>query len=214
MPDQPTQETTQGLALGSANQALMQRLIAEKRQLKHVFRYTSIPFRMHMECDDLTPCKAHADDAAYDLHSRQNLTIYPGKVALVPTGLYLELPVGYEAQVRPRSGLALKHSITVLNSPGTVDAGYRGEVGVVLFNAGDTMFTIERGDRIAQMVIQSLPSVELVRAEQLSETERGAGGFGSSGGFFNSLRRPDIRRSTGSFGSTNVKLAGTEKVDK
>jgi dUTP pyrophosphatase len=143
--------------------------------------YTSIPFRMHMECDDLTPCKAHADDAAYDLHSRQSLTIYPGKVALVPTGLYLELPVGYEAQVRPRSGLALKHSITVLNSPGTIDAGYRGEVGVVLFNAGDSAIAIERGDRIAQMVIQNLPSVELVRTEQLNETQRGAGGFGSTG---------------------------------
>ena len=93
----------------------------------------------------------------------------------------MELPVGYEAQVRPRSGLALKHGITVLNTPGTIDAGYRGEVGVILINAGENDFTIARGDRIAQMVIQQLSDVQLVAAEQLSDTSRGAGGFGSTG---------------------------------
>ena len=93
----------------------------------------------------------------------------------------MELPVGYEAQVRPRSGLALKHGITVLNTPGTIDAGYRGEVGVILINAGPADFTVARGDRIAQMVVQKLADVELVAAEQLSDTSRGAGGFGSTG---------------------------------
>ena len=141
----------------------------------------AIRFKMLEGCDDLAPAKAHSDDAAYDLRSRIDLTIDPGKVALVPTGLTLELPVGYEAQVRPRSGLALKSGIGVLNGPGTIDAGYRGEVGSILFNFSDRPFGIRRGDRISQMVIAKLADVHLESVEQLSESARGTGGFGSTG---------------------------------
>jgi len=143
----------------------------------------SIAINIHMDngCDDLFPRKAHDDDAAFDLRSRVDVVIPSGKITLVPTGVFMELPVGYEAQVRPRSGLALKHGITVLNTPGTIDAGYRGEVCVILINAGENDFTIARGDRIAQMVIQQLTDVQLVSVETLSETARGAGGFGSTG---------------------------------
>ena len=143
----------------------------------------SIVIHIHMDngCDDLFPRKAHEDDAAFDLRSRVDVVIPSGKIILVPTGVFMELPVGYEAQVRPRSGLALKHGITVLNTPGTIDAGYRGEVGVILINAGPADFTVARGDRIAQMVVQKLTDVELVAVEKLSETARGAGGFGSTG---------------------------------
>ncbi len=143
----------------------------------------SIEIRCTMaeDAQDLLPAKAHSDDAAFDLKSRANLEIPPHKTALVPTGLFLELPVGFEAQVRPRSGLALKHSITVLNTPGTIDAGYRGEVGVILINHGDTPFPVKRGDRIAQMVIQALPDVTLTPVSSLNDSARGAGGFGSTG---------------------------------
>ena len=143
----------------------------------------TIAIKIHMDngCEDLFPRKAHDDDAAFDLRSRVDIIIPSGKIMLVPTGVFMELPVGYEAQVRPRSGLALKYGITVLNTPGTIDAGYRGEVGVILINAGENDFTIARGDRIAQMVIQQLTDVQLVSAEALSETARGAGGFGSTG---------------------------------
>jgi dUTP pyrophosphatase len=109
------------------------------------------------------------------------LTLGPGKYALVPTGLTIALPLGYEAQVRPRSGLAAKHGITVLNSPGTVDADYRGEICVLLINHGDAPFPIRRGERIAQMVIAAVTQVELVAVAELSATERGSGGFGSTG---------------------------------
>ena len=105
----------------------------------------------------------------------------PGKFALVPTGLTIALPPGYEAQVRPRSGLAAKHGVTVLNAPGTVDADYRGEVGVLLINHSDTPFPIRRGERIAQMVIASVVQAELVPVTTLSSTARGSGGFGSTG---------------------------------
>lgn len=132
-------------------------------------------------CGDLAPRKAHADDAAYDLHSRTDLELEPMTSTLVPTGLFLELPVGYEAQIRPRSGLALKHDIMLTNSPGTVDAGYRGEVGVIVYNGGKTPFPVHRGDRIAQMVIAKLAEVELEEAETLSDSQRGIGGFGSTG---------------------------------
>ena len=140
-----------------------------------------IRFRMMPECKDLAPAKAHADDAAYDLHSRADMELEPMTSTLVPTGLFLELPVGYEAQIRPRSGLALKHDLMLTNSPGTIDAGYRGEVGVIMYNGGTTEFPIRRGDRIAQMVICRLPEVKLVASEELSTTDRGSGGFGSTG---------------------------------
>jgi dUTP pyrophosphatase len=109
------------------------------------------------------------------------LTIAPAARALVPTGISIALPAGYEAQVRPRSGLAAKHGVTVLNSPGTIDADYRGEIKVILINHGDAPFEIRRGDRIAQMVVAPVSSVTFDLKEALDETLRGAGGFGSTG---------------------------------
>ena len=141
----------------------------------------TIRFRMAEGCGDLAPRKAHPDDAAWDLRSRVFVGVPPRRSTLVPTGLFLELPAGFEAQIRPRSGLALKHDIMLTNSPGTVDAGYRGEVGIIIYNGGTRTFHIRRGDRIAQMVIAELPEVELSAADELSETGRGAGGFGSTG---------------------------------
>ena len=105
----------------------------------------------------------------------------PAKYALIPTGLTIALPEGYEAQVRPRSGLAAKHGVTVLNAPGTVDADYRGEIGVLLINHGDTPFLVRRGERIAQMVIAAVVRAEFALVASLSATERGGGGFGSTG---------------------------------
>lgn len=136
---------------------------------------------MHEDCDDLLPRKAHSDDAAFDLRSRVDMELPVGRSVVVPSGVYIELPEGYEAQVRPRSGLALKHNLMLTNSPGTVDAGYRGEVGIIMYNAGSEPFQVKRGDRIAQMVICRLPEVELSVVENLSESGRGAGGFGSTG---------------------------------
>jgi dUTP pyrophosphatase len=109
------------------------------------------------------------------------LTLAPGERALIPTGIALELPEGFEAQVRPRSGLALRHGVTVLNSPGTIDADYRGEVQVILVNLGNEPFTIERGARIAQLVISAVVVVHLKRVELVAATLRGASGFGSTG---------------------------------
>ena len=141
----------------------------------------AIPCRMLEGAQDLLPVKAHPEDAAFDLKARCDSLVLPGGSALIPTGLLLELPAGYEAQVRPRSGLALKHSISVLNTPGTIDSGYRGEVAVILINFGRLPFQVRRGERIAQMVIQSLPSVTLTPVVALSDSERGTGGFGSTG---------------------------------
>jgi len=109
------------------------------------------------------------------------ITLKPLERAIVPTGLFMELPVGYEAQVRPRSGLAAKKGITVLNAPGTIDADYRGNVGVILVNLSNEDFTIENGERIAQMVIAKHERAEWEEVESLSDTDRGAGGFGSTG---------------------------------
>ena len=109
------------------------------------------------------------------------ITLQPMERRLIPTGLFIELPVGYEAQIRPRSGLALKRGLTVLNTPGTIDADYRGEVGVILINLSGEPQTIEPGERICQMVIARHETPEVVEVEELSDTERGAGGFGHSG---------------------------------
>jgi dUTP pyrophosphatase len=109
------------------------------------------------------------------------MVLQPGARALVPTGMAMALPAGYEAQIRPRSGLAYKHGITCLNTPGTIDADYRGEVKILLINHGDTAFTINRGERIAQMVIAPITQPEFEAVTELSETVRGAGGFGSTG---------------------------------
>ena len=109
------------------------------------------------------------------------VTLQPMQRALIPTGLYIEIPEGYEGQVRPRSGLAFKHGITVLNTPGTIDADYRGELKQILINLSDEPFVINNGDRIAQIVFARCEQAEMVEVEELSETERGAGGFGHTG---------------------------------
>lgn len=109
------------------------------------------------------------------------VVLKPFQRALIPTGLFMALPEGYEAQVRPRSGLALKHGVTVLNTPGTIDADYRGEVGVILINLGQEEFVVNDGERIAQMVVAKYEQAELVPLDVLDETERGEGGFGHSG---------------------------------
>jgi dUTP pyrophosphatase len=131
------------------------------------------------------PAYQSVDAAGMDLlaavPAETPLILPPGKYAMVPTGLTIALPPGFEAQVRPRSGLAAKHGITVLNSPGTVDADYRGEINVLLINHGDAPFPIRRGERIAQMVIAPVTRAELIAVTQLSATGRGSGGFGSTG---------------------------------
>mgnify|MGYP002525512986 CR=1 FL=1 len=129
------------------------------------------------------PAYATPQSAGLDLRANleEPVTLRPLERRLIPTGLHIALPEGYEAQVRPRSGLALKHGITVLNTPGTIDADYRGEVGVVLVNLSQDDFTVNDGERIAQMVIASCEQAELVTVEALDETERGAGGYGHSG---------------------------------
>lgn len=120
------------------------------------------------------------EDAGLDLRSIEAILLEPGVPVAVRTGLAIELPPGYEAQVRPRSGLALKHAITVLNSPGTIDPGYRGEICVILLNLGKAAYPIQVGDRIAQMVVARYEPIDWVEAT-LSDTTRGTGGFGSSG---------------------------------
>jgi dUTP diphosphatase len=124
-----------------------------------------------------------ANAAGIDLRAyiQEPIVLEPLKRVLVPTGLYIELPIGYEAQIRPRSGLAYKHGVTVLNSPGTVDADYRGELKVLLVNLSDMSFTITDGERIAQMVVAGHESVQWSETTDLSDTERGAGGFGHTG---------------------------------
>lgn len=132
--------------------------------------------------DAVLPRYAHGpnEDAGMDLHALTNETLQPGVPILVPTGLSIELPPGYEAQIRPRSGMALKHAITVPNAPATIDPGYRGEIRVILLNVGSKPYPIHAGDRIAQMVIARYEAIEWDERE-LNESERGSGGFGSSG---------------------------------
>ena len=131
--------------------------------------------------DAIIPFYAHPGDAGLDLFSVEEVTIEPGKRQLVATGISIELPKNTEAQVRPRSGLALKYGVTVLNSPGTIDEGYRGEIKVILINHGEEAFKINRGDKIAQMVIMPVLTVGIEEVEILNESERGEGGFGSTG---------------------------------
>lgn len=126
-----------------------------------------------------TVCSAGMDLRAY--LPEGPIVIKPMQRVLVPTGLFMEIPEGYEGQVRPRSGLAIKSGITVLNTPGTIDADYRGEVKIILINLSDTDFTINSGDRVAQIVFAHCEQMEMVSVETLSETERGAGGFGHTG---------------------------------
>ena len=129
----------------------------------------------------ILPSYAHPGDAGMDVRSVEELVFEPGGRKLVRTGLVMMLPTGYEAQVRPRSGLALKNGVTVLNTPGTIDEGYRGEVGVILANFGAEPFRVEKGAKIAQIVIAPCTRAEIVETAEVDETARGAGGFGSTG---------------------------------
>lgn len=159
-------------------------------------------FRVKLFEDDPVwmPERAHDTDAGFDLKSRtfgaddalvaqvkeklgtcESITLIPGQTVLVRTGVWIQLEPGWEAQVRPRSGNALKKNLTVLNAPGTIDADYRGEIGVILHNCGTESQTVREGDKVAQMVIKRVPEVRLEQVADLNETERGAGGFGSTG---------------------------------
>lgn len=147
-------------------------------------RTVEVSIRRLPDAEDLPlPGYATRDAAGMDLYAAVTETVElpPGERCLVPTGVAIALPEGYEAQVRPRSGLALKSGITLLNSPGTVDADYRGEIKVIMINLGKEPFTIRRGDRIAQLVVQAVAKVEWLETDALCETSRGDGGFGHTG---------------------------------
>jgi len=134
-------------------------------------------------CDEkaVVPSYARPGDAGVDLCATKDHILKPGERTIIPTGLKIALPDGYEAQIRPRSGLAAKHGISLVNSPGTIDAGYRGEIGVIMINHGQEVFNVETGMRIAQMVIQKVEQVTFEEVDTLDETQRGEGGFGHSG---------------------------------
>lgn len=129
----------------------------------------------------ILPQYAHEGDAGLDLFSVEEKIIMPGETVLVHTGIQIELPKDTEAQIRPRSGLALKNSITVLNTPGTIDEGYRGEIGIILINHSKINFRVEKNMKIAQMVIKPVLKVSIVEVDELNSTQRGKGGFGSTG---------------------------------
>jgi dUTP pyrophosphatase len=161
-----------GIRQGRRGRPLSSRVTVEIRQFPHG-EGLPLPAYQSAHAAGLDLTAAVAEDAP--------LVLTPGAHAMVPTGLAIALPEGFEAQVRPRSGLAAKHAVTVLNAPGTVDADYRGEIFVILINHGRTPFTIRRGERIAQMVIAQVSRAELVPTVSLSATDRGDGGFGSTG---------------------------------
>ncbi|MDP6565125.1 MAG: dUTP diphosphatase [Alphaproteobacteria bacterium] len=145
---------------------------------------TRIPIQRLANGRDLPlPARATPDAAGMDLYAAvaDEVVLAPGDRALIPTGIALAVPAGHEAQIRPRSGLALKHGVTVLNGPGTIDADYRGEVGVILINHGTAPFVVRRGDRVAQLVVALVAAAELEEVAVLPDSERGAGGFGSTG---------------------------------
>ena len=129
----------------------------------------------------IIPAYQTKEAAGFDLHSIENVILKPGERKLIGTGLAFEIEFGYEVQIRPRSGLAFKHGITVLNSPGTIDSDYRGEIKVLLINHSNEKFEIKKGDRIAQAVVAPVIQAEIVEVEELSSTKRGEGGFGSTG---------------------------------
>lgn len=144
-------------------------------------RVMTLPHGKGLELPSYESAGAAGMDLRAAVAGDEPVTVRPGERALVPTGICIALPAGMEAQVRPRSGLAARHGITVLNSPGTVDADYRGEVMVILVNLGEEIFTVERGMRIAQLVVAPVRQVPMVAVETLGETDRGDGGFGSTG---------------------------------
>ena len=139
-------------------------------------------FRIQKLRDDaIIPVRAHPSDAGLDLFTPDSFTLFSRSHQLIKLGIAIEIPEGYEAQVRPRSGLALKHGITVLNSPGTIDSSYRGEVGVILINHGNLEVKFEKGKAIAQLVLAKVVLEDFVEFDELNTTDRGTGGFGSSG---------------------------------
>lgn len=146
-------------------------------------RLSSMQINIINKSEHPLPAYETAHAAGMDLRANitETVVLAPMQRILIPTGLYIELPVGYEAQIRPRSGLAFKHGVTVLNSPGTIDADYRGEIKVLLLNLGSEPFEIKHGERIAQMIIAKHETANWQVVEQLSETTRGAGGYGSTG---------------------------------
>lgn len=143
----------------------------------------SIKVKIINKSDNPTPTYSTSDSAGMDIRAflKEPITLKPLQRALIPTGLYMELPHGYQCEIRPRSGLALKKGITVLNTPGTIDADYRGEVGIILINLSNEPFVINSGERICQMVIMNYTKAEWVEVEELNDTERGTGGFGHTG---------------------------------
>lgn len=143
-----------------------------------------VPVRKSKGAEDLPmPRYMSSGSAGMDLYAavEEDVIIKPGGFELIPTGIHLQLPDGYEGQVRPRSGLAAKSGVTVLNTPGTIDSDYRGEIRVILINFGKEPFVVRRGDRIAQLVVCKYETVELISVSQLSDSERGSGGFGHTG---------------------------------
>lgn len=131
--------------------------------------------------EDLMPIYATKSSAGADLKSSEDGEIKPSEIKLIKTGVFLEIPDGYEAQIRPRSGLALKYGVTMVNSPGTIDSDYRGEIGIIMINHGKETFSYKRGDRIAQIVFAKVTQCNFINSENLSVTERGTGGFGHTG---------------------------------
>ena len=153
---------------------------------------------MRLDPELPAPSYAHPGDAGADIHSAVEVTLQPGERALVPTGIALALPEGFVALVHPRSGLAARHGISIVNAPGTIDAGYRGEVKVCLVNTDPhEPFTVRRGDRIAQLVIQRFETAAFVEVVDLPDSVRGDGGYGSTGGFTQLEQSPDEVRSGG-----------------
>jgi len=136
---------------------------------------------LKVDKDIPTPKYAHEGDAGMDIYSAESCILKPGERKVISSGLKVEIPKGYELQIRPRSGLAAKNGISIVNSPGTIDHQYRGIVGVILINHGQEPFEVKHGERIAQIVLNKFETMELEESEELSDTERGAGGFGSTG---------------------------------
>ena len=136
---------------------------------------------LKVDTNAIIPKYAHEGDAGVDLFSVENYSLGPGEIRVIKTGLKMEIPRGYEMQVRPKSGLAAKYGITVLNSPGTIDSPYRGEVGVILINHGQNTYEVKTGEKIAQGVFTRVENADFVEVQELSETVRGSGGFGSTG---------------------------------
>lgn len=149
-------------------------------KLKANLEVDEMKVKVKLEENGKLPQRVHDDDSGFDLYASETVEIKTGEVKLVPTGVRIAIPNGFEAQVRPKSGLALKNGITVLNTPGTIDAGYRGTIGIITINHGKETFIAEKGKKIAQMVFCKVEHPELETVKELNETKRNTGGFGST----------------------------------